>query len=119
MAAIAGVSLLVHGGMLNPYLVLFRVKEIFTFPFPQIWRLFTPFLLTGGGFNALWDLYMFWTYVTQLEQNSPRFTQPGDFATYVAFIAATIMVSLFYFRSLSHKTSSSARSDLNVFLGSC
>lgn len=95
MAAIAVESLLVHGGLVNGYLALFHLPSLLKFPFPQIWRLITPFLLVGSGFNALWDLYMFWTYVTQLELNSPRFAQPGDFATYVAFIAATIVVSLF------------------------
>ena len=115
MAAIAATSLLVHGGLLNGYLVLFHLPSLFQFPFPQVWRLITPFLLTSGGFNALWDLYMFWTYVTQLETTSPRFTQPGDFATYVAFLATVIIVS--YFPSLfqhSEKTSHSARTDFNV-----
>ncbi|KAK5077159.1 hypothetical protein LTS08_006151 [Lithohypha guttulata] len=91
VAAIAVESLLVHGGLVNGYLALFHLPSLLKFPFPQIWRLITPFLLVGSGFNALWDLYMFWTYVTQLELNSPRFAQPGDFATYVAFIAATIL----------------------------
>lgn len=36
---------------------------------------------------------MFWQYTTQLEVNSPRFTQPGDFATYVAFVWISILVS--------------------------
>ena len=93
VAAIAAESLLVHGGLVNGYFALFHLPSIFKFPFPEIWRLITPFLLTGSGFNALWDLYMFWTYTTQLETNSPRFSQPGDFATYVAFIAISIVVS--------------------------
>lgn len=81
--------------MLNGYLVLFHLPSIFTFPFPQIWRLATPFLLVRNGFNALWDLYMFWTYSTGLEVNSPRFSEPGAFAIYVAFVAVAIIVSLF------------------------
>lgn len=93
VAAIAAESLLVHGGILNGYLILFHLPALLKFPFPQVWRLVTPFLLTGGGFNALWDLYMFWQYTTQLELNSPRFTQPGDFATYVAFVWVAILVS--------------------------
>lgn len=36
---------------------------------------------------------MFWQYTTKLELDSPRFSQPGDFATYVAFICAIILVS--------------------------
>ena len=93
MAAIGAESLLVHGGLVSGYRVMFYLPYLWKFPFPELWRLITPFLLTGGGFNALWDIYMFWTYATQLELNSPRFTQPGDFATYVGFIAISILVS--------------------------
>ncbi|KAK5944724.1 hypothetical protein PMZ80_001924 [Knufia obscura] len=93
VAAIAAESLFVHGGLLSGYRVMFYMPYIFKFPLPELWRLFTPFLLTGGGFNALWDMYMFWTYATQLELNSPRFSQPGNFATYVGFIAISILVT--------------------------
>jgi len=89
----AAESLLVHGGVVNGYRVLFHLPWLVKFPVPQLWRLITPFLLTGNGFSALWDLYMFWTYATGLELNSPRFTQPGDFCTYVIFVATTILVS--------------------------
>jgi hypothetical protein len=34
-----------------------------------------------------------WTYGTGLELNSPRFGQPGDFFTYVVFVALVILVS--------------------------
>jgi hypothetical protein len=34
-----------------------------------------------------------WTYSHGLELNSPRFTRPGDFFTYIVFICATIVVS--------------------------
>jgi hypothetical protein len=34
-----------------------------------------------------------WTYGTGLELNSPRFSQPGDFFTYVVFVALVILVS--------------------------
>ena len=93
VAALAAESLLVHGGLLNGYLVLFHLPFLWKFPLPQLWRLITPFLLTSGGFNALFDLYMFWTYTTQLELNSSRFTQPGDFATYFFFVVVSILVS--------------------------
>jgi len=80
---------------------MFYLPYIWKFPFPELWRLVTPFLLTGGGFNALWDMYMFWTYATQLELDSPRFSQPGDFATYVGFVATSILVSAFLTPSTS------------------
>lgn len=34
-----------------------------------------------------------WTYATGLELNSPRFSQPGDFFMYVAFVTSIILVS--------------------------
>jgi hypothetical protein len=37
--------------------------------------------------------YAVWTYSTGLELNSPRFGQPGDFFTYVTFVASVILVS--------------------------
>ena len=95
MAAIAAESLLVHGGLVSGYRVMFYLPFIWKLPLPEIWRLITPFLLTSGGFNAMWDMYMFWTYATQLELNSSRFSQPGDFATYVGFVAVSILVSGF------------------------
>jgi hypothetical protein len=66
------------------------------------------FLLTGGGISFVIDLYfskyisntvpvlltpIVWTYSNGLELNSPRFTQPGDFFTYVVFVASVILVS--------------------------
>jgi Derlin-2/3 len=33
------------------------------------------------------------TYASGLELNSPRFTQPGDFFTYVVFVATAVLVS--------------------------
>lgn len=92
VAAIAAESLLVHSGIISGYHAMFYMPYIFKLPFPEVWRFITPFLLTGGGFNALWDMYMFWTYTTQLELNSPRFPRPGDFATYVFFLAVSILI---------------------------
>jgi hypothetical protein len=34
-----------------------------------------------------------WTYSNGLELNSPRFTRPGDFFTYLVFICTIIIVS--------------------------
>jgi hypothetical protein len=35
-----------------------------------------------------------YTYASGLELNSPRFSQPGDFFTYVVFVATTLLVSV-------------------------
>ena len=56
MAAMFAESALVHSGLLGGMLVIFNSAQIFTFP-PQLWRLLSPFLLTGGGFSFVWDLY--------------------------------------------------------------
>lgn len=101
-------SALVHGGLLNPMSIVFYPPWILKFP-PEIWRLLSSFILTGGGFSFVFDLYFstlpfpvrftcslttgqVYTYASGLELNSPRFTQPGDFFTYVAFVATVILV---------------------------
>ena len=43
-----------------------------------------------------------WTYGSGLELNSPRFTQPGDFFTYVAFVGLVILVSDSYNNFVHH-----------------
>lgn len=85
-------SLLVYGRLLDGYWVVYDNSFMFKLP-PQLWRLLSSFLLTGGGFSFVFDLYFTWLYGTGLELNSPRFTQPGDFFTYVAFVEAVIYVS--------------------------
>lgn len=60
---------------------------------PDVWRLATPFLFTSGGLGFIFDLYFLWTYGTGLELNSPRFSQPGDFFTYLVFVCSTIMAT--------------------------
>lgn len=86
-------SLLVIGGILPFHYVLFHKSYLWKFP-PQIWRLLSSFLMTGGGLSFLFDLYFTWMYGTGLELNSPRFGQPGDFFTYVVFLASVILVSI-------------------------
>jgi hypothetical protein len=49
-------SALVHGGLMNFYHVLFLPSLIFKWR-PEIWRLATPFLLTGPGLSFVFDLY--------------------------------------------------------------
>lgn len=118
MAAMAVESLLVYGGMLSGYHTAFHVSSILKFPLPEIWRLVTPFLLTRPKFNALWDLYMFWTYSTKLELGSSRFSQPGDFAFYIAFLATSILVSSVFFELLLLPPRLSARSEFCICHGS-
>jgi len=92
VAAMFAESALVHGGLVNPMRVIYYTPWIFKFP-PELWRLLSSFILTGGGFSFVFDLYFMFTYASGLELNSPRFSQPGDFFTYVFFVATTILVT--------------------------
>ncbi|KAL1995302.1 hypothetical protein VTN49DRAFT_1489 [Thermomyces lanuginosus] len=85
-------SVLIHAGILNPRLIIFYAPRLLTW-FPEIWRLVTPFLLTGPGFQMFYDLYFLYTYSSQLEVNSSRFNQPGDFFVYVVFLFAVILAT--------------------------
>jgi hypothetical protein len=85
-------SILVHGGLLSGYYVLFLRRLVFK-TLPEIWRLFSPFMITGPGLSLIFDLYFMFTYGSRLETESPRFSAPGDFFTYVSFVASIIMVS--------------------------
>ncbi|PGH11371.1 hypothetical protein AJ80_07162 [Polytolypa hystricis UAMH7299] len=85
-------SALVLSGSLDYSRIFFHMPWIFTIP-PQIWRFVTPFLQTGPGLSFIFDLYFMYTYGSGLEQGSPRFTVPGDFFTYVVFVASVIMTT--------------------------
>ncbi|KAI9742018.1 MAG: hypothetical protein M1834_000407 [Cirrosporium novae-zelandiae] len=86
-------SCLAHSGILDIRFLIFYSPWIFQIP-PQLWRLFTPFLVTGGGLGILFDTYFLYTYGSELEKNSSsRFPQPGDFFTYICFVALTILFS--------------------------
>ncbi|OCT50583.1 hypothetical protein CLCR_07218 [Cladophialophora carrionii] len=92
VAAMFAESALVHSGLLSGMRVVYYTPWVFKFP-PELWRVLSAFLLTGGGFSFVFDLYFMFTYASGLELNSPRFTQPGDFFTYVFFVATAILLS--------------------------
>ncbi|THV48380.1 hypothetical protein BGAL_0252g00120 [Botrytis galanthina] len=83
-------SILVYTHILSGYHVMFLLQPIMQFP-PQLWRLISPFLVTGPDLGILFDTYFLYTYGSKLETASPRFSQPGDFLTYVLFVCATIL----------------------------
>ncbi|KAE8148217.1 DER1-domain-containing protein [Aspergillus avenaceus] len=83
-------SALVYGGLISSKHVLFHPGLVFKI-FPEVWRLFTPFLLTGPRFDLIFDLYFLYQYGSALETGSPRFGLPGDFLMYLSFIATTIL----------------------------
>ncbi|KAL2419794.1 hypothetical protein ABEF95_003045 [Exophiala dermatitidis] len=92
VAAMFVESALVHSGLLSPMWIIFHPSFVLKFP-PELWRLLSSFILTGGGFSFVFDLYFMYTYASGLELNSPRFTQPGDFFTYVAFVSSVILAT--------------------------
>ena len=89
---------------------MFYLPWIFKFPLPEVWRFVTPFWVTGGGISILFDTYFcephlnplqiffilmcyqVWTYSSGLETESSRFSQPGDFFTYIIFLGIAILV---------------------------
>lgn len=84
-----------HGGFLHAYHVVFLRESIFTVSrLPQLWRLVSPFLLTGPKFGLLMDPYFLYTYGSGLERGSPRFTELGSFFVYNVFVMAFILVSV-------------------------
>ncbi|ODM23568.1 hypothetical protein SI65_01157 [Aspergillus cristatus] len=85
-------SLLVYGGLHNSYYVPYLTRLVFKFP-PEIWRLGSSFLLTGPKLDFIFDLYFMFTYGSALETNSPRLNGPGDFFTYLFFVATVILLT--------------------------
>ena len=89
------ISVPLHGGILDPYLVVLLKEYIFTIRMvPQLWRLVTPFFITGPKLSIILDLYFIWTYGSALETTSPSFSQGGDFFIYLVFVAVIILVRL-------------------------
>ncbi|KAF3925623.1 Derlin-2 [Orbilia brochopaga] len=69
-------------GVVNPMLLIYHQTFMTRMP-PQLWRLFTSFFLTGGGFAILFDSYMIWQYGSDLE--AQHFNTSGDFLFYMLF----------------------------------
>jgi len=82
-------------GFIDPYFVVFLRYRVFTVTaLPQLWRIVTTFILTGPKLGMILDPYFLYTYGSQLETQAARFSQPGDFFTYLVFVATVILVSL-------------------------
>jgi len=80
--------------LLSAYYVAWITDHVFTWrALPEIWRFVTPFFITGPKFGLLMDPYFLWTYASQLELEASRFSQPGDFFTYITFVCSVIVVS--------------------------
>ncbi|KAI4154314.1 MAG: hypothetical protein L6R39_001418 [Caloplaca ligustica] len=90
-AATLATSVLIYGGMINGMRLLFSIPLVFKLPVPEVWRIPSSFCITGPSWSILYDTYFLWTYSSNLERESPRFTQPGDFFFYVLFIGTVIL----------------------------
>ena len=93
-AAAVITSIIVWSGIVNPYYVVFLRRSIFKLWVPQLWRLITPFLVTGPKLGIILDPYFLYTYGKALETESSRFSQPGDFLVFLLFACTVIVVSL-------------------------
>jgi hypothetical protein len=90
-------------GLVSAYYVAFIYENVVTLRgLPEIWRLVSPFFITGPKFGLLMDPYFLWTYASQLELEATRFSQPGDFFTYITFVCSVILVSPRISRLLRH-----------------
>lgn len=97
-------SALVYAGLLSPRYILFVAPWVYKkFP-PEIWRLATSFWLTGPQLGMVFDPFLLWTYGSNLERDSPRFSRKGDFFVYVVFVHLLILVGVLhaYFLCLLH-----------------
>ncbi|CZT41653.1 related to F-LANa protein [Rhynchosporium secalis] len=83
-------SLLLYTGVLNYSLFFLSLSRLIQLP-PEIWRLVTSLLITGGGLSLLFDVYFLFVYGCKLEIASPRFSQRADYATYLGFVCGTIL----------------------------
>jgi Derlin-2/3 len=108
-------SIAVYTNLLSFYWVPFHYDFLLKLP-PQVWRLFTSFLLTGPKLSIIFDPYfreldferpwlshftneqrIVYTYTSKLEIASPRFARRADFYAYIVFIWVTILVGLIFF----------------------
>jgi hypothetical protein len=83
-----------YGGIISLYQYIFASQYVFTTKmYPQLWRIFTAFLITKPKFGILLDPYFLYQYGSSIERESSRFSQPGDFFTYTVFVGSVIVVS--------------------------
>ncbi|KAF2854381.1 Der1-like protein [Plenodomus tracheiphilus IPT5] len=81
-----------YSGLINLSTFVFVSQWVFTVKMvPQIWRAVTGFLITKPKFGILLDPYFLYQYGSGLERESSRFSQPGDFFVYTAFLASIIV----------------------------
>lgn len=88
------VSALGYGGIISLSQYVFATRAVFTMKIvPQVWRIFTAFLITKPKFAILLDPYFLYQYGSSIERESSRFSQPGDFFVYTVFVSSIIVAT--------------------------
>ena len=88
-------SALGYGGIISLVNYIYANQVVLTTRMvPQVWRIFTAFLITKPKFAILLDPYFLFQYGSAIERESSRFSQPGDFLVYTVFVGSVIFVSL-------------------------
>ncbi|CRK36916.1 hypothetical protein BN1723_015150 [Verticillium longisporum] len=86
-------SISVYLGALPAPWLTFMPEKLFTFP-PQVWRIWSNFLVTGPQLSLLFDTYFLYSYTSALEVGNPRFSKKEDVIWYLLFVGGVITVSL-------------------------
>lgn len=89
--AIFVVSVGIHTGMISYVWFYYQHALLFQIP-PQIWRLATTWLLSGGNISIILDPYFVYMYLSQMETSSPRFTKKEDVVWYLMFVGTLIII---------------------------
>ncbi|KAF2446124.1 DER1-domain-containing protein [Karstenula rhodostoma CBS 690.94] len=99
-AAAVVVSALGYAHIIDLMKFVFIPQYVFTTKMvPQVWRLVTGFFITKKNMAIALDPYFLYQYGSGLERESSRFSQPGDFLVYTAFVGSFIAVLAGYFLS--------------------
>ncbi|ROT39211.1 hypothetical protein SODALDRAFT_310543 [Sodiomyces alkalinus F11] len=88
-AATLVTSVSIYAGLLPAYWLAFIPARLFTFP-PQIWRVFSNFLLTRPKLSMTFDAYFLYTNTRSLEMDNPRFAKREDLIWYFIFVCSAI-----------------------------
>ncbi|KAF8460385.1 Der1-like family-domain-containing protein [Kalaharituber pfeilii] len=75
-------------GVINPRYVVFYWPYIYRFP-PDLWRLVSPFLLTGPKMGIIMDTFFLYRDASECER---RFVRTGDFFVFTVFVGAVILL---------------------------
>jgi Derlin-2/3 len=85
-------SLAVHLGFLPGEPFGWHPPSVFGGLPPQLWRLVSPFFLTGPQLGILFDTFWLYRYLGQLEVGSAKFARTSDLVWYLVFVGGVIEI---------------------------